>query len=99
LTVIVARSPVAVPAAPEYAGFVTLDDDPFAGTVNVTAGAPATNVLADDTPVNPETELDCDACAVYRPAANAVVDVTDQLAPDLVAVSVSFGVPDALDPE
>jgi hypothetical protein len=98
--VIVARSPVAVPAAPENVGFVTLDEDPFAGAVMVTTGAVVStvNVLADDNPVNPD-EFDCDACAVYRPAASAVVAVTDHFPADAVALSVCAGVPDTLAPE
>jgi hypothetical protein len=98
LTVIVVESPDAVPAAPASVGLVLFVVVPFAGLVSVTAGAPAVNVFAADNPVNPVEEFDCCACAVYRPATNAVVGVTDHFPADAVAVSVCTGVPDALEP-
>ena len=65
LTMIVEESPAAVPAAPENAGLLLLSVLPFAGLVNVTAGAFVliVKVLGVLTPVLPALS-DCCACAV-----------------------------------
>ena len=54
-----ALSPAALPAAPEYAGVVSLVREPSAGAVNVTLGAvvSTTNVLAVLVPLFPAVSL------------------------------------------
>ena len=54
-----AASPVALPAAPEYAGVVSLVREPSAGAVNVTAGGvvSTTNVLAVLVPLFPAVSV------------------------------------------
>jgi hypothetical protein len=97
--VIVGKSPLAVPAAPENLGSWQANVLPLAGLVIVTAGALALirKVLGLLTAVFPALS-DCCAWAVYVPSANGWDGATDQPAPDAVVVSVSTGTPERLEP-
>src|SRR5205085_9922627 len=99
LTVMVAESPAAVPAAPRKPGVPLLVTAPLLGAVRVTAGGVVSTVkvAALLSPVLPAAS-DCCACAVYVPSASAGAATTDQAPALAVAVSVSTGVPVALPP-